>query len=82
MRLRIVRCLSAADFDSVWAEGRGFIKMLTFSTGGLAQDARYNDLANLPFQQNYPIKEMARQRKSAEVSHREGFFRRLTMLHS
>jgi hypothetical protein len=34
--------------------------IVMFNTAGFAQDARYNDLANLPFAQSYPTEDTAR----------------------
>ena len=36
-----------------------FLLTVTFTTASLAQDARFNDFANLPFQQGYPTDETA-----------------------
>jgi hypothetical protein len=43
-----------------------FLLTFTFTTVSLAQDARFNDLANLPFQQDYPTDATA-QRLKAEL---------------
>jgi hypothetical protein len=38
---------------------------VTFTTAAFAQETRYNDLADLPFQRDYPTAETAQRRTSA-----------------
>jgi hypothetical protein len=48
-----------------------FLLTVTFTTASLAQDARFNDFANLPFQQDYPTDETA-QRLTDELLFERG----------
>jgi hypothetical protein len=48
-----------------------FLLTVTFTTASLAQDARFNDFANLPFQQGYPTDETA-QRLTDELLFERG----------